>query len=69
MTDTIAGNAEVVKVQTLADNGIRLTIDLPETAIFQAAALMELKRNGIAFGYEFNPISSNEDAWSDVPDA
>lgn len=46
--DTLQFDAEVVKVQTLVDNGIRLTLDLPETAITEAAVLMELKRKGIA---------------------
>jgi len=35
--------ATVVKVQTLADNGLRLTLDLPEGAIEQAALLMGLR--------------------------
>ena len=48
MTDTLQFDAEVVKVQTLVDDGIRLTLDLPETAITEAAVLMELKRQGIA---------------------
>lgn len=39
--------AIVNKVQTLADMGIRVTFDLPETAIAQAAMLMECKREGI----------------------
>ena len=46
--DTLQFDAEVVKVQTLVDNGIRLTLDLPETAITEAAVLMELKRQGVA---------------------
>ncbi len=36
--------ATVYKVQTLIDGGLRVTLDLPETAITQAAALMECKR-------------------------
>lgn len=44
---TIEFPAEVYKVQTLADGGLRLTFDLPETAIKQAAMLMECKREGI----------------------
>lgn len=40
--------ATVYKVQTLIDGGIRITLDLPETAIPQAAMLMECKREGIA---------------------
>ena len=39
--------AIVYKVQTLADGGIRLTLDLPETAIPQMAMLAETKRDGI----------------------
>lgn len=39
--------AVVYKVQTLVDGGIRLTLDLPETAIPQAAMLMECKREEI----------------------
>lgn len=47
MTD-ITFPAQVVKVQTLADGGLRLTLDLPETAILAAAHLMECKRVGAA---------------------
>ena len=39
--------ATVYKVQTLVDGGIRLTLDLPEGAIPQAAMLMECKRKEI----------------------
>ena len=39
--------AEVNKVQTLADGGIRITFDLPETAIKQAAMLMACKVDGV----------------------
>ena len=38
--------ATVAKLATLADGGLRLTLDLPETAIMQAAQLMECKRAG-----------------------
>ena len=44
-SDTLEFDAAVAKVQTLADNGIRVTLDLPETAIEAAAVLMALKRN------------------------
>ncbi len=40
--------AQVQKVQTLADGGIRVTLDLPETAIPQMAMLAECKRQGLA---------------------
>jgi hypothetical protein len=44
--------ATVEKVQTLVDGGIRVTFDLPEDAIAQAAALMACKREGIALAVE-----------------
>lgn len=47
MNEKIEFDATVYKVQTLADMGIRITLDLPKTAIPQAAMLMETKRAGI----------------------
>ena len=46
--DALTFDATVAKVQTLIDNGIRITLDLPETAIEAAAVLMALKRQGVA---------------------
>ena len=43
--------AEVNKVQTLADNGIRVTLDLPEQSIEQMAMLAECKRQGIVLEF------------------
>jgi hypothetical protein len=40
-------SAAVYKVQTLSDGGIRVTLDLAETAIATAAMLMETKQQGI----------------------
>lgn len=40
-------NAEVSKVQTLADGGLRFIFDVPETAIDAARWLMECKRDGV----------------------
>ncbi len=45
---TVTFHAEIYKVQTLVDGGLRLTLDLPETAIAQAAQMMDWKRNGAA---------------------
>lgn len=45
--DPIEFDATVAKVQTLADNGLRITLDLPEGAIEQAAMLMAMKRAGV----------------------
>ena len=43
----IVFQATVYKVQTLIDGGLRITLDLPETAVPVAAMLMEIKREGI----------------------
>lgn len=44
--------AIVAKAQTLADGGIRITLDLPETAIPQMAMLIEAKREGVPLTFE-----------------
>jgi hypothetical protein len=46
--DALTFDATVAKVQTLVDNGIRVTLDPPETAIEAAAVLMAIKRQGQA---------------------
>ncbi len=48
----ITFDAIVQKVQTLADNGVRVTLDLPETAIPQMAMLAETKRQGVPLKFE-----------------
>jgi hypothetical protein len=48
MANEIYFNAQVQAVKTLADGGLRVTLDLPETAIDEAAQLMRLKRDGAA---------------------
>lgn len=40
--------AIVQRVSTLADGGLRVTFDLPEDAILQAAELMAYKREEVA---------------------
>ena len=47
MGDAIVFDAAVYKVQTLVDGGVRVTLDLPETAIPQMAMLAECKREGV----------------------
>ena len=47
MAAVIRFDAIVYKVQTLADGGVRVTLDLPETAIPQMAMLAETKREGV----------------------
>lgn len=52
--------ATVAKVQTLADSGIRVTLDLPETAIVQAAELMTYKREGVVLDFEARPRKDDD---------
>ena len=40
-------SASVASVKTLADGGIRVSLDLPEQAIAEAASLMQAKRDGV----------------------
>lgn len=44
--------ATVASVKTLVDGGLRITLDLPEGAITQAAALMQCKVDGIPLTVE-----------------
>lgn len=53
--DDLRFDAIVARVQTLADNGIRVTLDLPEQAVVQAAQLMELKRIGVSLKVTVEP--------------
>ena len=46
MGDAIEFPAQVARVQTLADGGLRVTLDLPESAILAVAELMTCKRFG-----------------------
>lgn len=45
--DPIEFTAQVARVQTLADGGLRFTLDAPESAVMQAAELMTCKRFGV----------------------
>jgi hypothetical protein len=58
MTEPIKFPAQVARVQTLADGGLRVTLDLPENTIVQAAALMECKRLGITGNVTWEPRQS-----------
>jgi hypothetical protein len=53
--EPIEFTAVVYKVQTLVDCGVRVTLDLPETAIMQMAELAECKRAGVALRVTANP--------------
>ena len=50
--NVIKFSAIVASVKTLCDGGLRITLDLPEDAIAQAAALMACKREGIPLTVE-----------------
>lgn len=56
MRDPIKFQATIAKVQTLADGGIRVTLDLPETAILQAAHLMEVRRQMAVVDASLTPV-------------
>lgn len=47
--------AVVAKVQTLADNGLRVYLDLPEQAICEVAELMIYKRDGVVLDITATP--------------
>ena len=55
MSDPIRFLAEVYKVQTLVDGGVRLVLDLPETAIMQMAQLAECQRFSVVLEIEARP--------------
>jgi len=53
--DDLRFDAIVARVQTLADNGIRVTLDLGENEVVAAAQLMELKRIGAVLKVTVEP--------------
>ena len=54
-SDALVFQAIAARVQTMADNGLRVTLDLPEGAVVQAAQLMELKRIGSVLRVTVDP--------------
>jgi hypothetical protein len=50
--------AEIVKVQTLADHGIRVTLDLPETAIAEASKLMVFQATDVIADITVRPLNN-----------
>ena len=63
MNDAIRFKAQVQKVQTLADGGLRLTLDLAETEIQTATAMMECKQRGAVLEVAAVPVLSDK-VWS-----
>ena len=51
--------AQVARVGTLADGGLRFTLDAPETAVMQAAQLMECKRFGVMLQIFITPVDDD----------
>lgn len=60
MAESVTFMAQVARVQTLADGGLRITLDLPESAIEQAACLMAFKRFGVVGEVTYKPQSADE---------
>lgn len=58
MNDVIQFDCVVNKVQTLADGGIRVTLDLAETEIVSMAALAQCKANEIVLQAQLTPIAA-----------
>jgi hypothetical protein len=55
MGESITFDAVVYKVSTLVDQGLRISFDLPETAIVAAAQLMACKREGSILHITIDP--------------
>ena len=58
--------AVVGKVQTMSDGGIRVYLDLPESAILQAAELMAYKRECVVLDVVCRPKQDDgreSDGW------
>ena len=55
MTEAIVFQATIARVQTMADGGLRFIFDAPESAVMQAAQLMECKRFGVVLEIEATP--------------
>lgn len=56
MSNSIECDAIVYKVQTLSDHGIRISLDLPETATMQMAMFAECQRMGVVLSVTATPI-------------
>lgn len=67
MIEPIKCHGTVYGVRTTVDQGIRITIDLPETEIMQMAMFAECKRMGVALEISALPMDANTSA-GDTPD-
>lgn len=66
MSEPVTFMAQVARVQTLADGGLRVTLDLPESAIEQAACLMAFKRWGVVGEVTYRPQDKNKASQFDL---
>jgi hypothetical protein len=55
MSEPIKCIGVVYKVQSLAGNGIRVSIDLPDSAVMQAAMFMECQRMQVVLDVQCTP--------------
>ena len=55
---TIEFTCTVYKVQTLADGGIRVSLDLPDSSIMQAGALMHCQLTGHGLNVSCDPYDA-----------
>lgn len=67
--DSITFQAAIARVQTMADGGLRFTLDAPETEIMAAAKLMECKRFGVYLQVECRAAEAPQewDKWDGPP--
>ena len=61
MSDAIRFQAEIYKVQTLADGGLRLTLDLGEQDLKAAVDMMECKKRGALVEFAAVPLINNKE--------
>jgi len=66
MSEVIRFTAQVSKVTTLADGGLRVVFDLSETEIEVAKQMMQVKQAGAVLEIAAIPIVANpiSDKWS-----
>ena len=62
MSDAIEFNAQIFKIQTLADGGIRLTVDMQENTE-AAIKLIQAKQQGAYFVFAVVPFEDK--TWRD----
>lgn len=55
MAETITAVVTVEKVQTMVDGAIRLTLDMPQTAVLQMSQFAICKNEGVALEAVFVP--------------